>query len=141
MAVTPPPHDFDELDNPVPPERRQRAGDDTHAGIAAVQERVEAVLASRDKEHAAGRWKLFGAVVACAAGLLSAGAVFEQSRQTRDDVARVLVVVEQLGRDGASVNARLNATERELRELDKRVYDARQRRDRNDDNAAALRAP
>jgi len=115
----------------------QHAGKDTREIAIEVETKVTTLLDARAKERIGGYVKAGLAALGVAGSLVSLGAVYQQSVQTRDDVARVLVVVERLDRAGVGVETRLSATERSLRDVEAKMWSARTR----DNDRSGSRAP
>ncbi len=120
---------------------RRRSSDDTHEHLAAVTERVNTIVAAREKERGGKVVRNIGVIATCVAligtlggGIWSLGEVSAQQQQTRADVARVLVAVELLGKASATVDARLDAVTREsaglhesIKALEQRQWEQRSR--------------
>ena len=107
---------------------------DTREIAIDVEHKVTSLLDARAKERIGGYVKAGLALLGVAGSLVSLGAVYQQSVQTRDDVARVLVVVERLDRAGVGVETRLSATERSLRDVETKMWEQRR-------GASGTRAP
>jgi hypothetical protein len=109
--------------------------DITQTTARSIRAQLDAAMAEREKAATSSRAKVAAAIIAAGTLLIGIGAVGEQTRQTREDVARVLVIVEGLGRQAATTQQRLDegvrvdgAMRDSIRELDKRLYDARRMR-------------
>ena len=109
----------------TPDSEPPHAEKDTRSIAIDVESKVTSLLDARAKERIGGYVKAGLALLGVAGSLVSLGAVYQQSVQTRDDVARVLVVVERLDRAGVGVETRLSATERSLRDVETKMWEQR----------------
>jgi hypothetical protein len=113
--------------------------DTTQTGIPTVRSQLIRIADEREREGWARIGRAVGITVSVLAivgtlggGVWRLGEVSAQQQQTRSDVARVLVVVEGLHTEGATVRETLRVNEAEherirtdLRTVEQKLYDAR----------------
>jgi hypothetical protein len=106
--------------------------DITKTSVPTIRAQLDAAMEAREKAASSSRAKVFAAVLAAGTLLIGIGAVGEQTRQTREDVARVLVIVESLSSESTTTRARLDESERDrtrlresIRTVEAKMWEAR----------------
>lgn len=107
--------------------------DDITQGTArTIRAQLDDAIAARETAAAGSRAKVAAAVIAAGTLLIGIGAVGEQTRQTREDVARVLVIVESLSSESTTTRARIEESARDraalhdsLRAVELKMWEAR----------------